>query len=413
MGWEGTRSEPVLQLQGSVDTTPYNADASLKPGTRVGRYEIVELLAMGGMAEIYIVESEGLGGVRTRSVLKRLPPETMMNDLSYLNMFINEAKLVASLPHPNIVQVFDIGEDEDSYYFVMEHLEGLNLRQLMGKCKETNARIPLDHILQIMLGVAEGLHAAHEACGSEGQPLAIVHRDVSPNNIIATSAGCVKVIDFGIAKSRNQRAQTEAGIVKGKIAYMSPEQCKAQPLDRRTDLYALGVILYEMVTGSRPHKSGYGPDLIHKITDQDCEDPRMRTSSCPDELAEIINKLLQRDVKKRYQTAKELHQDLSIFAARQKRVLTSYDLATWVQDLSATKPEGRACSVAETHALAIGTGSNDSQEFAVDSELSNVAIAESAVAPKTSARWGMAVAMFLGGSTVLSAGLTAVYLLIS
>ena len=109
----------------------------------MGRYEIVELLAMGGMAEIYIVESEGLGGVRTRSVLKRLPPETMMNDLSFLNMFINEAKLVALLPHPNIVQVFDIGEDDDSYYFVMEHLEGLNLRQLMGKCKETNARIPL------------------------------------------------------------------------------------------------------------------------------------------------------------------------------------------------------------------------------------------------------------------------------
>jgi serine/threonine-protein kinase len=395
-----------------VDTTPDNADASLKPGTRVGPYEIVELLAMGGMAEIYIVEGEGIGGTRTRSVLKRLPPETMMNDLSYLNMFINEAKLVAALPHPNIVQVFDIGEDDDSYYFVMEHLDGLNLRQLMGKCKETNARVPLDHILQIILGVAEGLHAAHEARGTEGQPLAVVHRDISPNNIVVTSAGCVKLIDFGIAKSRNQRAQTEAGIVKGKIAYMSPEQCKAQPLDRRTDLYALGVILYELVTGGRPHKSGFGPDLICKITDEDCEDPRMRTSSCPDELAEIINKLLQRDLKKRYQTAKELHHDLSVFAANQQRVITSYQLATWVQDLAATKPEGRACSVAETHCLAVGTGSNESHEFAVDSELSRVAESQKVTAPKSPARWGLAVAMFLGGSTLLSAGLTAVYLLV-
>ncbi len=395
-----------------MDTTPENTDASLKPGTRVGPYEIVELLAMGGMAEIYIVESEGIGGSRTRSVLKRLPPATMMNDLSYLNMFINEAKLVASLPHPNIVQVFDIGEDDDSYYFVMEHLDGLNLRQLMRKCKETNARVPLDHIIQIVLGVAEGLHAAHEACGPDGKPLAVIHRDISPNNIVVTTAGCVKVIDFGIAKSRNQRAQTEAGIVKGKIAYMSPEQCRAKPLDRRTDLYALGVVLYELVTGGRPHRSAFGPQLINQITDVDCEDPRMRTSSCPDELAEIINKLLQRDVKKRYQTAKELHHDLTVFAANLQRVITSYQLATWVQDVSAAKPEGRACSEAQTRALAIGTGSNDGQEFAVEGELSSIAASGRAGAGNSQGRWGLALAMFLGGSTVLSAGLTAVYLLV-
>ena len=379
----------------------------------MGPYEVVELLAMGGMAEIYLVESEGIGGVRTRSVLKRLPPATMMNDLSYLNMFINEAKLVASLAHPNIVQVFDIGEDEDSYFFVMEHLDGLNLRQLMRKCKESNSRIPLDMVMQVVLGVAEGLHAAHEACGPQGQTLAIVHRDISPNNIVVTSNGTVKVIDFGIAKARTHRAQTEAGIVKGKVAYMSPEQCRAQPLDRRTDLYALGVILYELVTGARPHPSGYGPELLSQITEKDCEDPRMRTSSCPDELAEIINKLLQRDVKKRYQTARELHQDLSVFAAKQQMVLTSYQLATWVQDLTATRPEGRANTEEETHLLAVGTGSNENDS--VDMELASrsdvsVAVASAGTAIENSpARWGMAMALFLGCSSLLTAGAAAVF----
>lgn len=390
--------------------TAQEAEDALKPGTRLGPYEIVELMAMGGMAEIYIVESEGVGGVKTRSVLKRLPPTTMLNDLSYLNMFINEAKMVAALPHPNIVQVFDIGEDDDSYYFVMEHLDGLNLRQLIRKCNESNARVPMALAIQIVLGVAEGLHAAHEARGPQGEPLSIVHRDISPNNIVITSKGTVKVIDFGIAKSRSQRAQTEAGIVKGKVAYMSPEQCRAQPLDRRTDIYALGVILYELITGSRPHGSRYSPDLIHQITTKDCVDPRMRTSNCPDELAKIINRLLQRDVKKRYQTARELHQDLSIFAAKHQLVLTSYQLASWVKETAEAPVVPRASTQAETNILAIGTGSNEGTKpaLAAASEVS-VTASEAEEPKKPRARWGLAIGMFLGCSTLLSAGLVAAY----
>jgi serine/threonine-protein kinase len=319
--------------------------------------------------------------------------------------------MVAALPHPNIVQVFDIGEDDDSYYFVMEHLDGLNLRQLMRRCRESNARVPLEHAIQIVLAVAEGLHAAHEARGPAGEPLSIVHRDISPNNIVVTSEGTVKLIDFGIAKSRSQRAQTEAGIVKGKVAYMSPEQGLAQPLDRRTDLYALGVILFELVTGARPHGSRYSPDLLHQITTKDCVDPRMRTSHCPDELAKIINKLLQRDRKERYQSARDLHQDLSVFAAQQQLVLTSYQLASWVQDTALVAPTPRAFTQEETHILAIGTGSGEGESKKLDlpKELVAEASSKSDAGASAPARWGLALALFLGCSTLVSVALATAY----
>lgn len=388
-----------------------NSAAALAPGTHVGPYEVVELLAMGGMAEIYIVESSGIQGARKRSVLKRLPPATMMNNLGYLNMFITEAKLVASLPHPNIVQVFDIGEDDDSYYFVMEHLDGLNLRELIRKCRKSNARVPMEIAIQIVLAVAEGLHAAHEARGTEGQPLAIVHRDISPNNIVVTGEGKVKLIDFGIAKSRATRAQTEAGVVKGKVAYMSPEQCRALPLDRRTDLYALGVILFELITGARPHRSRHGSELVEQIVGKDCEDPRMRTSHCPDELANIINKLLRRKMDDRYQTARELHEDLSAFAAREQMMLSTYQLASWVQETTGGRSAARSSSRAETRSLAMGTGADgvEASDLAAETQISAASSHLRSEAKNSPARWGATIAMFVCCSGLISAGMAIAY----
>jgi serine/threonine protein kinase len=303
-------------------------------------------------------------GFEALSVLKRLPPSCLLDNPQYATLFFDEARLVASLRHPNIAQVFDFGQDEDSYYFIMEYLDGLNLRQLIRKARK-RGRVPLSCAIQIVLGVAAGLHAAHEAQGPDGQGLNIVHRDVSPTNIVVTTEGAIKVIDFGVAKSTRHRARTETGVVKGKYAYMSPEQCQARPIDRRTDLFALGVVLYELMTGTRPHGKGCGPELLKRICEDDAPDPRLVSKDLPDELAEIVNKLLHRDTEHRYQSARELHQDLSLFAARHQIMLSPYELASWVQGLIEEEPvtvaarartsrEGslpRAITRANTHAF--------------------------------------------------------------
>jgi serine/threonine protein kinase len=320
-----------------VECAAYPAVDVLSPGTRIGRYEVVKLLAMGGMAEIYLAKNVGLQGFETLSVLKRLPPSCLDDNPSYVNLFFDEARLVASLRHPNIAQVFDFGQHQDSYFFVMEYLDGVNLRQLIQKGKKRGERVPLACAIQIMLGVTQGLHAAHEARGPEGQSLDIVHRDVSPTNVVVTNDGAVKVIDFGVAKSTKHRARTETGVVKGKFAYMSPEQCRAKSVDRRTDLFALGVVLYELTTGSRPHGASCGPDLIHSIVEKDCPDPRLGFVDYPEELAEIVGKLLDRNPERRYQTAREVHQALSLFAARRQMMLSPYELASWVNGLTQAK----------------------------------------------------------------------------
>lgn len=317
--------------------------SELGPGTRIDRYEIIELLARGGMAEIYLVKSIGLRGFETRSVLKRLPPSCVNDEPGYLKMFLDEARLVASLRHPNIAQVFDLGQDGDSYFFVMEYLDGVDLRELIQQCEERHAPMPLASAIQIVLAVAEGLHAAHEARDQDGQPLHVVHRDVSPNNIVVTGDGAVKLIDFGVAKSSTQRARTETGVVKGKYAYMSPEQCRAEPLDRRSDIFALGVILYELTTGARPHGDQCGPELLHRIVEDDCPDPRLRAWDYPEELANIVNKVLHRNPEHRYQSAREVHQALSSFAAHRQMLLSPYELASWVK--ATMQPQMRASSV--------------------------------------------------------------------
>lgn len=289
------------------------------------------------MAEIYLVKCVGLHGFESLSVLKRLPPGYLLDRPGYVEMFFDEARLMASLRHPNIAQVFDFGQDQDSYFFVMEYIEGANLRKLLTACRRRGEGMPLACAVQIVLGIAEGLHAAHQACGPEGQPLNLIHRDVSPTNIIVTGDGAIKVIDFGIAKSSNHRARTETGVVKGKYAYMSPEQCRAQVLDRRTDLFSLGVVLYELTTGARPQHQHRGVELLQRIVDEDSPDPRLSTTNYPDELAEIVNKMLHRDPAQRYQSARDVYEALNFFAAQHQMMLSPYQLASWVQELAQKK----------------------------------------------------------------------------
>ena len=203
----------------------------LMPGMQIGRYELIRPLAVGGMAEIFLARATGIEGFEKLVVIKRILPHLAGSD-EFVSMFLDEARLAASLHHANVAQVYDIGNDDGSYFFAMEYIEGKDVRHIRKQLHRTGGRLPLEHTIGIVLAVAAGLHAAHDKRGRDGRPLNIVHRDVSPSNIIVTFDGGVKLIDFGIAKAAQRQTHTRTGVLKGKSAYMSPEQWTDLPLSR-------------------------------------------------------------------------------------------------------------------------------------------------------------------------------------
>ncbi|RKG67094.1 serine/threonine protein kinase, partial [Corallococcus terminator] len=216
----------------------------------IGKYQLIRKLATGGMAEVYLAKAAGPMGFKKTLVLKRILPH-LAEEPAFVEMFLSEAKLAAQLEHPNIVQIFDFGEAGGSYFLAMELIDGPSLRKLVKRAVE----VPLPQTLcaRLVASAAEGLAYAHEFRDSAtDEPLGLIHRDVSPDNILVSRQGAVKVVDFGIAKVAGQKHRTQTGVVKGKLAYMPPEQLQAKPLDRRVDVYALGVVLYELLTGKRP-----------------------------------------------------------------------------------------------------------------------------------------------------------------
>jgi len=239
-------------------------------GQRLGKYQLIRRLAVGGMAEIYLAQASGLEGFEKLIVLKRILPQHAL-DPQLRRMFMDEARLMATLTHPHITQVYDVGSEGDAPFFAMEYVHGANLREIMNAAGrvtglEHQAReIPLTHAIGILAAAAAGLHFAHEQIGSKGEPLNIVHRDVSPDNIIVGMNGETKLVDFGVAKSVLEgRAETEAGVIKGKYIYFSPEQAAGDKVDFRTDIYALGVVFYRLVTGVKAY-DGPGLKVLQQI----------------------------------------------------------------------------------------------------------------------------------------------------
>ena len=218
---------------------------------RLGRYEILRPLARGGMAELFLARATGIQGFEKLVVVKRILPE-MARDTDYVEMFLEEARLAAGLHHSNIVQVYDIGEDEAAPFFAMEYLHGEDVRTLLRAAALRRARVPVEHALSIAIGVAAGLHHAHEKRDPDGRPLGIVHRDVSPHNVAVTFDGGVKLLDFGVAKTRRRASATRHGTLKGKLGYMSPEQCRGDELDRRSDVFAVAILLWELLDRPAP-----------------------------------------------------------------------------------------------------------------------------------------------------------------
>jgi eukaryotic-like serine/threonine-protein kinase len=276
---------------------------------QMGRYTIVGHLATGGMAEILLGKVHGPSGFERPVVIKRILP-SLVSQPHFVNMFLDEAQVVARIQHPNVIHVHELGQDGDELYIVMEYLEGESLLSLLRRSAGRGEAIDRALGAHIVSNVCAGLHAAHELDDDHGAPLGLVHRDVSPSNVFLTYSGAVKVLDFGIAKFAAKSTDTEAGQVKGKFAYMSPEQCLAQPLDRRSDIFSLGTVLFELTTGRRLFARDSNLATMKAITEDRVRSPKEVDAAYPDRLARVCERALARDPAERYATAAEMRREL-------------------------------------------------------------------------------------------------------
>jgi len=306
----------------------------LAPGTRLGRYELLKRLAVGGMAELYLARSTGIEGFEKLVALKRILPQYATND-EFVDMFLDEARLSATLQHTNIAQVYDIGQTPEGLFFTMEYVHGKDVRDLLKRSVRRGQPIPLEHSLSIIAGAAAGLHAAHEKRGPDGRPLGVVHRDVSPANVLVSYDGCVKLIDFGVAKAARNNSQTRVGTLKGKVSYMAPEQCLGEPVDRRSDLFALGIVLYELTCGRRLFQGETEFAIMRRIVGEDAPLPSEVCADFPPGLEAIVRKALARDPAVRYQNAQELQLAIESFARLHGLVLSAVRLGGYMRELFA------------------------------------------------------------------------------
>jgi tRNA A-37 threonylcarbamoyl transferase component Bud32 len=312
------------------------------PNQRIGRYEPIRRLAVGGMAEIYLARLPGVGieGFGKLVVLKRILPQHAL-DPELLRMFVDEARLSATLTHPHVTEVHDVGTDGDAPFFAMEYVHGANLRELLRAHARAAARpaapLPLTHAIGIVAAAAAGLHYAHERLGPRDEPLGIVHRDVSPSNVLVSYDGAVKVSDFGIAKWAYQRTRTQEGTLKGKFAYMSPEQCRGRNVDRRSDIFALGTILYELTTGAPPFSGDSDLEILNWIATGAAKPPAWpaEAGAYPAALAAIVMRALAPDPADRFPTMQSLQVALEAFAREASLPVSTVALGGLMQTLFA------------------------------------------------------------------------------
>ena len=307
-------------------------------GSTANNYQILSRLATGGMAEIFLVRGIGTTGVERYCVLKRILRDRA-SDALFVRMFLDEARLAAQLQHPNIAQVYDIGKLGDSYFFTMEYVHGETVRALLQRARSLRRELPIGTILTVIAGAAAGLHHAHQRLGHDGRPLGIVHRDVSPSNLMVSYEGGVKLVDFGVAKAENRAQETRSGTVKGKISYLSPEQCRGGSVDRRSDLFSLGIVFWEMLTTERLYKRPSDFDNMTAIVSEDPALPSSRRPSVPPELDDVALRLLAKHPDDRYQTADELVEALEGVATKLGAMMSSGGLARFVRELFGQRPE--------------------------------------------------------------------------
>src|SRR6187431_3833692 len=330
MDRRGVRTEHAVgNTHAEASAAGESADDSLRvqAGQLIGRYRLLFPIAAGGMAEVWAAKPEGTG-ISRAVALKLVRPEFAI-EAEYARMFIDEAVIASTIRHPNICETYELGRDENLLFMVMEWVAGDTLSGLMRGTALTV--LPLEVAVRICSEACAGLHAAHEANGSDGHNLGIVHRDVSPPNILVSVNGHVKVSDFGIAKAKNQlHARTRTGEIKGKLAYIPPEQVLGHGIDRRVDVYAMGCVLYVCTLGRRPF--GSGGEALGKIVRGLYKKPRELEADYPEELERIVMRALASDRELRYQTAEEMRFELEQWLLTRPRPTQHGDVARLVRE---------------------------------------------------------------------------------
>jgi serine/threonine protein kinase len=317
-------------------------------GSQVGRYTVVRHLASGGMAELFIAKQEAMGGFEKPVVLKLLQPRYAENP-RVVSMFLDEARLAAKLNHPSIVHLYDVAEDGGLKYIAMEYIHGETIADIVKRGLAVNNYLPLEHAVHVVRQSAAGLSYAHERREPDGHVLRIVHRDVSPTNILVSYEGQTKIVDFGIARAQDELKE-ESGTRPGKASYMSPEQVRGEPVDYRSDIFSLGIILYELTLCQRLYRGA--PEVImRKIVDEMVTPPTAINRDYPPTLELIVMKALEKRPEDRYQSAEEMSHDLEEFLEESGLRSGNRRVSLYMQDLVAPDARTSEAGVAASRAF--------------------------------------------------------------
>jgi serine/threonine protein kinase len=300
---------------------------------KFGKYQLERKLAVGGMAEIFLGTYVGPEGFKKHVAIKRILPH-LTEDQDFVTMFLDEARLVARFNHPSIVQIFELGQVQQRYFLAMEYVHGVSMSKVLKACAKKQIPFPLEYGTKILSNACEGLEYAHNFSDADGTPLNLIHRDVSPQNIMLSYDGVVKVLDFGIAKAAGNIYQTRTSSLKGKAAYMSPEQITQKSgLDRRSDIFSLGIVLFEFATGKRPFGGDTELELMMSIVQSAPTDPQQINPNVPADLAKVMYKALEKDRNQRYQSAREMRAELEHFLLSRQVLVDSYTLGNFVREV--------------------------------------------------------------------------------
>jgi serine/threonine protein kinase len=320
------RADCVIREHAMGDETP----------RQLGRYELIRRIAVGGMGEIYLARVRGTAGFEKTVIIKTILPH-LAEEETFVDKFLDEGRIVVNLTHGNIVPVFDMDEVDGEYFIAMDYVPGRDVREVLKRLRERGEQMPVDIATYITAEVCEGLGYAHRQTDEEGNNLGIVHRDVSPSNVLISTEGEVKIIDFGIARAADRRAKTVSGRIQGKCCYMSPEQARGDDLDHRSDVFSTGVVFYEMLTGLRPFEGDSDLKSLDLVRECDYEPPSFVDGEVPPQIDAIVERALQKDPDDRYQTIDEMHLELMEYLAEDGAPMTSTKVAEFLEDLF---PEG-------------------------------------------------------------------------
>jgi serine/threonine protein kinase len=313
----------------------------IEPAAKIGKYEVIRRIGVGGMADVLLGRQLGVHGFEKKVVIKRILPH-LACQARFVKMFLEEARVAARLQHDNIVQVYDLLHERDEYYTILEFVRGADLNVLLRVCACLDLSVPVEIACRIVGEVCAGLNAAHSYADDNGTHKPIVHRDVSPHNVLLSTEGAVKITDFGIAKAVDSLTDdTDTGVLKGKVIYMPPEAIVGEGADHRADIYAAAVVLYQCLAGKNPFNRGSGARSMRAVLDDEVPDIASIRSDVPATLAAIIRRSMQRDRTLRHQTAAALHEDLDDFIVSYGKPATAARVGSWTKDLIARGREMR------------------------------------------------------------------------